>query len=332
MASMLMAGVKITPGLSPCGSWWGAPSSFPPLLSHLDGSYYAVSEDETRDAGFYESSQSQMHEGDYVTLSSLSYVEWDHDPHCRYLWWRKYALGGQPSAHHISRKLLFFHILTLSLHFHLFLHERKPRTRPDGVMLRTASWTLTAVLIHLLCVLRTQHTSCWGFPDIKKQEKETYIASFINQQSKALKVDIATLLYQAYFFIALLVIVTILLLDTFLVRYCWFQGKHDFLIDLITNQFFRFLFFLNTFNTGDSFMFYTYIIAFTNNDMFSVHIHNYICDIYMCVCVCNFRISCVCNKIWWHPSSFPSFNSWSTFQFHISPHLLLNPLLFFLSH
>lgn len=31
--------------------------------------------------GFYESSQSQMHKVDYVTHSSLSYVEWDHDPH-----------------------------------------------------------------------------------------------------------------------------------------------------------------------------------------------------------------------------------------------------------
>lgn len=32
-------------------------------------------------AGFYESSQSQMHKVDYVTHSSLSHVEWDHDPH-----------------------------------------------------------------------------------------------------------------------------------------------------------------------------------------------------------------------------------------------------------
>lgn len=57
--------------------------------------------------------------------------------------------------------------------------RRKPRTKPGGGMLPTLSQTLTAKLICLFCVIRAPHTSCWGLPEGKKQEK-TYIPSFID--------------------------------------------------------------------------------------------------------------------------------------------------------
>lgn len=66
-------------------------------------------------AVFYESFQSQTHKVDYVTHSSLSYVEWDHDPHPKESQGCNYALRGQPPVPLISRKLLYFHRLTLSL-------------------------------------------------------------------------------------------------------------------------------------------------------------------------------------------------------------------------
>lgn len=64
---------------------------------------------------FHESFQSQMNKVDYVTHSSLSYVEWYHDPHPKESQGCNYALRGQPPVPLISRKLLCFHHLTLSL-------------------------------------------------------------------------------------------------------------------------------------------------------------------------------------------------------------------------
>lgn len=69
----------------------------------------------TQGGGFYEPSLSQMHKVDYATHSSLSYVEWDHDPHPKESQGCYYALKGQPPVLLISRKLLCFHCLTLSL-------------------------------------------------------------------------------------------------------------------------------------------------------------------------------------------------------------------------
>lgn len=58
--------------------------SFRPLLSHLDGFSCAMGKGGTQGAGFYELSQSQMHEVGCVSHSSLGYVEWDYDPHRGY--------------------------------------------------------------------------------------------------------------------------------------------------------------------------------------------------------------------------------------------------------
>lgn len=83
-----------------------------------------------------------------------------------------------------------------------------------------------------------------------------HILSFIDQQSKALKVDVSFPI--GSIFMTLLIIVTTLFLKIFLVSYCWFGGKDDFL-KLILNStiFLDSYFFLNTFSVGDSFWFST---------------------------------------------------------------------------
>lgn len=64
----------------------------------------------------------------------------------------------------------------------------------------------------------------------------------------------------------LLAIVTTLFLKTFLMSYCWFGGKDDFLKLILNSTIFLDSYFsLNTFNVGDSFWFSTYIIAYINN-------------------------------------------------------------------
>lgn len=105
-------------------------------------------------AGFYESSQSQMHKVDYVIHSSLSYVEWDHDPHPKESQGCNYVLRGQPPEPLMSRKLLCFHCLILSLQ-----QEAQDKARWRNVAY-TLSHTLTAKLICLFCVIRAPHTSC----------------------------------------------------------------------------------------------------------------------------------------------------------------------------
>lgn len=71
-----------------------------------------------------------------------------------------------------------------------------------------------------------------------------HILSFIDQQSKALKVDASFPVRSI--FMTLLIIVTTLFFKTFLGSYFWFGGKDDFLkLILIQPSFWILFFFLN---------------------------------------------------------------------------------------